>query len=124
MIVNVASTCGYTTQYRLLQELYDYYKEQLKVIAVPRNDFGSQEAGDSATIIDFCQRGFRITFPVEEKITIRHNRHPLYNFLCDKTENGICNTEVNWNYFRFLLNEKGITGLPSPLLLIRWINRY
>lgn len=115
LIVNVASANRCIIPYRSLQELYDYYKEKLVIKAVPCNDFGNQEIEDSTTIIGFCRREEGITFPVAEKITIRHNRHPLYNVLCENSENGICNTEVNRNFFKFLLNEKGclIASFPS-----------
>ncbi len=107
MIVNVASECGFTPQYAQLQELYGNYQDKLVIIGCPCNDFGGQEPGSPDEIVAFCDTRFRITFPMTEKMGIAKNRHPLYHFLCNKSENGVKDTEVKWNFYKFLLDENG-----------------
>ena len=108
LIVNVASKCGYTKQYKELQELYDSYSEKIVVIAVPCNDFASQEPGSSSEILKFCKMNYNVTFPILEKANIKINpKNPLYDWLTDKTKNGWNSSPPSWNFCKYLIDEKG-----------------
>ena len=107
LIVNVASACGYTPQYQQLQELHEHFSDKLAVIGFPCNDFGAQESGSEAAIQEFCTVRFGVTFPLSAKIGIKENTHPIYQFLTQKTLNGVTDSTVRWNFQKYLLNEKG-----------------
>ncbi|MBK9734065.1 MAG: glutathione peroxidase [Saprospiraceae bacterium] len=107
MIVNVASQCGYTNQYEQLQHLYEDNIQNLVILGCPCNDFGGQEAGDAVTIYEFCKLNYGVSFPLTEKIGIKSNIHPLYQWLTDSTLNGKSNHEVLWNFYKFLIDEEG-----------------
>ena len=109
LIVNVASQCGYTDQYKDLQALYARHKDDgLVVLGVPCNDFGKQEPGTSAQIKEFCTRQYKVTFPLFEKVQILgENPHPLYQFLQDKKANPDHGGKVRWNFEKFLLGRDG-----------------
>ena len=117
MIVNVASECGFTPQYAQLQDLYENYLDKMVIIGCPCNDFGGQEPGSPVEIVAFCDIRYRITFPMTEKMGIVKNRHPLFHFLCSKSENGIEDTVVKWNFYKFLLDENGhyVRRFPSTV---------
>ncbi|MGB1248763.1 MAG: glutathione peroxidase [Chitinophagales bacterium] len=102
LIVNVASACGYTPQYAQLQELYEAQQDKLNILAFPCNDFGAQEPGSPTEIQAFCTVNFGVKFPLTEKIGITTNKHVIYNFLEKES-----NTEVEWNFHKFLLDEEG-----------------
>lgn len=109
LIVNVASQCGFTPQYRELEELYKRYGAQgLVVLGFPCNQFGGQEAGDSKQIAEFCSTRFQITFPLFEKIEVNGpTQAPLYAFL-KKSAKGIMGTEsIKWNFTKFLIDRQG-----------------
>ena len=108
LIVNVASECGYTPQYAQLQELYETHRDQLVIIGVPCNDFGGQEPGEASEIQTFCTKNYGVTFPITEKIGIKTNTHPLYQWLTSEELNGKGDFEVKWNFHKFLVNESGI----------------
>lgn len=108
LFVNVASECGFTGQYEGMQKLYDTYKDQLMVIGVPCNQFGSQEPGSSEEIQTFCQANYGVTFLMTEKIDVKgDNQHPLYQWLTDKSKNGKTSTTVKWNFQKYLIGTKG-----------------
>ena len=108
LFVNVASECGFTGQYEGLQKLYDTYKDNLMVIGVPCNQFGSQEPGTSEEIQTFCQANYGVTFLMTEKIDVKgDNQHPLYQWLTDKSKNGKTSTTVKWNFQKYLIGTKG-----------------
>ncbi len=107
LIVNVASACGYTPQYQQLQELHEHFSDKLAVIGFPCNDFGAQESGSEAEIQAFCTVRFGVTFPLSAKIGIKENTHPIYQFLTQKALNGVTDSDVKWNFQKYLLNEKG-----------------
>ena len=108
LIVNVASNCGYTDQYKDLQKLQDEYEEKLQIIAFPCNDFGSQEPGSNVEIAKFCEYNYGVRFPVMSKINIRKNPiHPLYQWLTNSNLNGWNNASPRWNFFKFLIDEEG-----------------
>ena len=109
LIVNVASKCGYTSQYEDLQKLYEKYKSQnFIIIGFPANNFMKQEPGTNAEIKEFCTSKYHVTFPMMEKISVKGDDiHPLYAWLTSKALNGNLDAEVKWNFNKFMVNEKG-----------------
>jgi glutathione peroxidase len=108
LIVNVASKCGYTPQYKSLQTLHEKYGEKLVVIGFPANNFGAQEPGSEAEIKDFCEKNYGVTFRMMEKISVKgKDMHPLYQWLSNKEENGVCDESPNWNFCKYLIDENG-----------------
>ncbi|MDR2127372.1 MAG: glutathione peroxidase [Prevotellaceae bacterium] len=109
MVVNVASKCGLTPQYKQLQELFEKYgSEKFVIIAFPANNFGAQEPGTNQEIKDFCTSNYGVTFPIMEKISVKGNDiAPIYKWLTQKTENGKDNAEITWNFQKFLIDENG-----------------
>lgn len=118
LVVNVASECGYTPQYAQLQELYETHKDKLIIVGLPSNDFGGQEPGSNAEIAHFCKMRYGVSFPMTEKIHIKGPEiHPLYHWLTHKSENGVMDSEVKWNFQKYLLNETGqLIGIFPPSL--------
>lgn len=108
LFVNVASKCGFTSQYEGLQKLYDTHKDKLVIIGVPCNQFGSQEPGSSNEIQEFCAINYGVTFPITEKIAVKGDKqHPLYSFLTQKDKNGKKSSSVKWNFQKYLIDEEG-----------------
>ena len=109
LIVNVASNCGYTSQYKGLQQLQDQYGDKLQVIAFPCNDFGSQEPGTDKQIARFCDLNYNVKFPVMSKINIRSKPvHPIYEWLSNSELNGWNDSPPSWNFYKYLINEEGV----------------
>jgi glutathione peroxidase len=132
MIVNVASKCGYTPQYEELQKLYDRYKDNnFVIVAFPANNFGNQEPGTNAEIKEFCRVNYGVTFPMMQKISVKgEDQAPIYKWLTQKSENGVIDQEVTWNFQKYLIDENGKLSavyLPkiSPLdeKIIAWIEQ-
>lgn len=121
LLVNTASACGYTPQYKQLEELYENFKDKLVVIGLPCNDFGEQEPGTEKEIEQFCEVNFGVTFPLTEKVKILGSDiSPIYQFLTKKELNGYRDSEVHWNFQKYLCDENGhlikIFGTPvDPL---------
>lgn len=108
LIVNVASECGFTNQYKGLQELHEKYKDKLVVIGVPCNQFGGQEPGDASQIQSFCERNYGVEFLITEKIEVKgDDQHPLYAWLTKKELNGRKSSTVKWNFQKYLIDEEG-----------------
>lgn len=110
MIVNTASECGYTPQYADLQKLYEKYKAsgKFEIIGFPCNQFGGQEPGDNTSIRDFCTKNYGVTFPMMEKIDVKgEKQHPIYRWLTHKSENGVEDSEVKWNFNKYLIDANG-----------------
>ncbi|MFM0321051.1 glutathione peroxidase [Caballeronia glebae] len=109
LIVNTASECGFTPQYRGLQEVYQQYATRgFEVLGFPCNQFGRQEPGDAGQIGAFCEKNFGVTFPMFAKVEVNgSNAHPLYRFLKDK-EPGLLGIEaIKWNFTKFLVDRTG-----------------
>jgi len=106
LIVNTASECGYTPQYKGLEELYQQYKARgFEVLAFPSNDFGGQEPGTNVQIKKFCEARYKTTFPLFAKIPVKGPKaDPLYRYLASLPENG---GEVTWNFNKFVVDPKG-----------------
>ncbi len=108
LFVNTASECGFTKQYKELQELSEKFKDQLVVIGSPCNQFGGQEPGTANEIETFCQINYGVTFILTEKIDVKGpNQHPLYSWLTQKELNGVKNSSVKWNFQKYLVDEQG-----------------
>lgn len=108
LIVNTASNCGYTRQYEGLEALYKKYKGQLVVIGFPANNFGGQEPGSNEEIQEFCTSKFSVTFPLASKVSVKGNDiDPLFKWLTNKSENGVLDASIGWNFNKFLLDENG-----------------
>ena len=108
LFVNVASECGFTSQYDDLQKLYETYKDKLIVIGVPCNQFGKQEPGSAKEIQSFCKANYGISFLMTEKVNVKgKNKHPLYQWLTDETKNGKISTSVKWNFQKYLIGRNG-----------------
>jgi glutathione peroxidase len=109
LFVNVASECGYTPQYKPLQEIYARHaKDGLVIIGVPCNQFGRQEPGSSKEIAEFCKKNYGVTFPMLAKIDVNgNNACPLYKFLTAKETNPNFAGKIGWNFEKFLIGRKG-----------------
>jgi len=109
LVVNVASKCGFTPQYKGLEALYKRYHERgFEVLGFPANDFGRQEPGTDAEILSFCSLTYGVTFPMFAKISVKgKDIHPLYAFLTDKKTNPAFAGKITWNFNKFLLDRTG-----------------
>ena len=108
LFVNVASKCGFTPQYKDLEELHNTYKDNLVVIGVPCNQFGKQEPGSSTEIQEFCEVNYGVSFLITEKIDVKgENQHPLYTWLTYKELNDRKNSSVKWNFQKYLVSPQG-----------------
>ena len=109
LIVNVASNCGFTSQYRDLQNLYEANKVQgLEILGFPCNQFAGQEPGNSADIQSFCSLNFGVTFPLFSKIDVNgKNADPLYVFLKDQARGVLFTKAIKWNFTKFLVDRNG-----------------
>ena len=108
LFVNVASKCGFTPQYKDLEKLHQQYQEDLVVIGVPCNQFGSQEPGSANEIEEFCEVNYGVTFLITEKVDVKGaNQHPLYTWLTSKDFNGKKSSSVKWNFQKYLVSPEG-----------------
>jgi glutathione peroxidase len=108
LCVNVASKCGFTPQYKGLQELYEKFGDKLVVIGFPCNQFLGQEPGSNDEIADFCERNYGVKFPISTKIDVKgKNQHPLYTWLTSKELNGLEDSNVLWNFHKYLISPEG-----------------
>ncbi|WP_371819557.1 glutathione peroxidase [Polynucleobacter sp. JS-JIR-5-A7] len=117
LIVNVASNCGFTSQYRDLQNLYTANQAKgLEILGFPCNQFGAQEPGSAEQIQSFCSTNYGVTFPMFEKIDVNgDNTHPLYAYLKDRAPGILGTTGIKWNFTKFIVSKDGqsITRLAS-----------
>lgn len=118
LIVNTASKCGYTPQYAALEKLYEAHKDKLVIIGFPANNFGAQEPGTNAEIGAFCQRNYGVTFPMAAKISVKgDDMAPIYHWLTEKSANQLQDSEVEWNFQKYLIDEQGklVAVFPSAV---------
>jgi glutathione peroxidase len=119
LIVNLASQCGYTPQYKELETLHQ--ARNIVVLGFPSNNFGGQEPGTDKDIAEFCKRNFNITFPVFKKNDVKgSSKQPLYEWLTNKDKNGWNDLEPQWNFYKYLIDENGnllkvFSSAVSPL---------
>ena len=132
LVVNTASKCGLTPQYKGLEKLYkEYGDEQFVIIGFPSNDFAGQEAGTNEEIATFCSTRFGITFPMMSKIVVKGDeKHPLYKWLTEASENGVENSRVAWNFQKYMIDENGMLvghvpprKKPTCRAIISWIKK-
>jgi len=130
MVVNTASKCGLTPQYETLEAIYKQYKDKnFVIIGFPANNFMSQEPGTNSEIKNFCSEKYSITFPMMQKISVKgDDMAPLYKWLTSKTENGVMDSEVKWNFQKYLIDEMGKLidvippkEKPDSEKVIKWI---
>jgi len=109
LFVNVASKCGYTPQYKQLQELYEQYNDELVILGFPANDFLWQEPAKNNQIKTFCAINYGVTFPIIEKTVVKKNKnqHPVYTWLSHKSLNGWNDSAPGWNFYKYLVDEDG-----------------
>ena len=130
LVVNTASKCGYTRQYEQLEAIYKKYKDDnFVIVGFPANNFGSQEPGTNAEIATFCKVNYGVTFPMMSKISVKgSDMNEVYQFLTQKSKNGLKDSNVEWNFQKYLLNEKGeleqvyLSGVkPTDDKIVDWI---
>ncbi len=109
LIVNTASKCGFTPQYKDLEVLFEKYKDKnLVIIGFPCNQFGKQEPGNSSDIQSFCTKNYGVTFQIMEKVNVKGDSiSDIYKWLTDKNQNGVMNSSVKWNFQKYLIDENG-----------------
>ena len=131
MVVNTASKCGLTYQYENLENLYSQYKNNnFVIIGFPANNFLWQEPGSDEKIASFCKENYGVSFPMMSKISVKgSSMHPIYKFLTNKSENGVLDSSVSWNFQKYLIDENGfIVRVISPRMkpddqsIIDWIS--
>jgi glutathione peroxidase-family protein len=108
VIVNVASKCGFTPQYKGLEEMYEKYKDKdLVILGFPCNQFGNQEPGSSGSVVEFCSLTYNVTFPIMDKVQVNGgNASPVYNFLKNQRKNWFLN-RIKWNFEKFVIDRSG-----------------
>ena len=130
LVVNTASKCGLTPQYKDLQELYlKYGGDKFVIIGFPANNFLSQEPGSNSEIKQFCTENYEVTFPMMQKISVKGDDiDPIYKWLTSKSLNGKMDAEVTWNFQKFMIDENGnFVDMASPRTkpsdekIIKWI---
>ena len=132
MIVNTASKCGLTPQYKELEALYQQYKDRdFIIIGFPANNFLGQEPGSNEQIASFCSINYGVSFPMMSKISVKgKNMHHLYQFLTQKSKNGVEDSKVKWNFQKYLIGRDGKLEkvidpktLPSSDEVTQWIEK-
>jgi glutathione peroxidase len=130
LVVNTASKCGFTPQYSGLEKLYEKYKDQnFVIIGFPANNFLHQEPGTNSDIKEFCTKNYGVTFPMMAKISVKGNDiDPIYKWLTSKSENGVLDAPVKWNFQKFMIDESGhLVGVawsaekPDSEQIVNWI---
>ena len=132
LIVNTASECGLTPQYKDLEAIYEKYKDKnFVIVGFPANNFGSQEPGSNEEIAKFCEKNYGVTFPMMSKISVKgKDMTEIYQYLTQKSRNGLQDSQVEWNFQKYLINEEGKLVkvlsprvLPTDAEIVGWINR-
>lgn len=130
LVVNTASKCGFTPQYKDLETLYKTYGgDKFVIVGFPANNFGSQEPGTNDEIKSFCQLNYGVSFPMMSKISVKGNdMDPIYQWLTKKDLNGKLDSEVKWNFQKYLIDENGnlvaeydSNVLPTSDKIVNWI---
>jgi len=130
MVVNTASKCGLTPQYKQLQAVYDKYKEKgFVIVGFPANNFMGQEPWTDGDIQEFCEKNYGVSFPMMSKISVKgDDMHEVYEFLTQKSKNGLEDNQVQWNFQKYLIDEEGFLVrvvspkiLPDDQSIVSWI---
>jgi len=133
LVVNTASKCGYTYQYSELQQLYDIYGgDKFLIVGFPANNFGNQEPGSDEDIENFCTENYGVTFQMMSKISVKGNDiHEIYQWLTQKSLNGVKDAPIQWNFQKFMIDENGnwidvVMTQESPLCdkIINWLEDF
>ncbi|MDP3641840.1 MAG: glutathione peroxidase [Bacteroidota bacterium] len=132
LVVNTASKCGNTPQYADLEKLYkEFGNQKFVIIGFPANNFGKQEPGTDSEIAEFCEKNYGVTFLMMSKISVKGDDiHPLYKWLTTKSENGVLDSEVTWNFQKYLIDENGkLVDMVAPKVkpddekILSWIKK-
>ena len=108
LIVNTASECGFTPQYKDLEQVSKEYADKVVVVGFPANNFGGQEPGTNIEIGAFCEKNYGVTFPLAAKVSVKgEDTAPIFKFLTEKDLNGVKNTTIMWNFTKFLIDKNG-----------------
>ena len=130
LIVNTASKCGFTPQYKDLEVLYEKYKDKnFVIVGFPCNQFGNQEPGSSSDIKSFCTQNYGVTFPMMEKVNVKGDSIcDIYKWLTSKEKNGVESSSVKWNFQKYMIDENGflvghVNSLKKPdcAKIVKWI---
>jgi glutathione peroxidase len=131
LVVNTASKCGFTPQYADLEKLYkEYENKKFVIIGFPANNFMGQEPGTNEEIKNFCTANYGVSFPMMSKISVKGNdMDPLYKWLTSKKLNGVMDSDVSWNFQKYMIDETGkLAGMVPPKekpysdKIVNWIN--
>lgn len=131
LVVNTASKCGFTPQYKELEEVYTQYKDKgFTIIGFPANNFGHQEPGTNGEISEFCTKNYGVTFQMMEKISVKgDDMDPVYQWLTQQSKNGKMDSSVKWNFQKYMIDENGklvdvvySNDKPNCDEIINWIN--
>lgn len=132
LVVNTASKCGLTPQYKELEALYKQYKDKnFVIVGFPANNFGQQEPGSNKEIATFCQKNYGVTFPMMAKVSVKgEDMCAMYQFLTQKSRNGLQDSQVEWNFQKYLISKEGyLEKVVSPQVtpmdaqIIDWIKK-
>lgn len=132
LVVNTASKCGLTPQYKQLQTLFETYGgDKFTIIGFPANNFMKQEPGTDNEIAEFCEKNYGVTFQMMSKISVKGDDvHPLYQWLTQKNQNGVLDSEVKWNFQKYLIDENGkLVDMVEPKVkpddekIVSWIKK-
>jgi len=132
LVVNTASKCGLTPQYKQLQELFELYGgEKFTIIGFPANNFMKQEPGTNREIAEFCEKNYGVTFKMMSKISVKgDDMDPLYQWLTSKSKNGVMDSDVKWNFQKYLIDENGkLVDMVDPKVkpdddkIVSWIKK-
>lgn len=132
LLVNTASKCGNTPQYKQLEAIYKAYgNDKFTIIGFPANNFGKQEPGTNQEIAEFCEKNYGVTFQMMSKISVKGDDiDPLYKWLTSKSENGVMDSEVKWNFQKYLIDENGqLVDVVDPKVkpdddkIVSWIKQ-
>ena len=108
LVVNTASKCGFTPQYEGLEKLYESHKDNLVIVGFPSDNFGGQEYQQDEEIASFCKKNYGVTFPLTTRVDVKGpNTTPVFKYLCSKSENGVLDAEISWNFNKFIIDEHG-----------------
>jgi glutathione peroxidase len=109
LVVNTASKCGLTPQYEQLQNLFETYGDKkFTIVGFPANNFANQEPGSNDEIAEFCQKNYGVEFPMMSKVSVKGDDiHPVYQWLTKKSKNGVLDSEIGWNFQKYLIDENG-----------------
>jgi glutathione peroxidase len=108
LVVNTASKCGFTPQYEGLEKLYETHKDNLVIVGFPSDNFGGQEYQQDEEIASFCKKNYGVTFPLTTRVDVKGpNTTPVFKYLCSKSENGVLDADITWNFNKFIIDEHG-----------------